>query len=376
MYDDHYGLSGRPFQLTPDPRFWFDTATHRKAMAYLGYGLSQGEGFVVITGDPGVGKTTLMGHLLGEIDEQRLNVIKIVSTQLRPEDLLQTVCAGLEIDATGASKSAMLAAIEHGLHAVARDGRRTLLIIDEAQALPAESLEELRMLSNFQAGGHALLQIFLLGQPEFRLTLQDGKLEQLRQRVIAMHHLAPMDANELEPYLLHRLSLVGWRGKPRFTNDALTAMHRWSGGIPRRVNQLAGRVLLFGAVEHLDTFGAPELAAVIADLDNDSAAPAAAKRTAPIAEPLELRDIAPMSMGTPTPSAPAEARPLHRETLIVEDPVPVAEAPIDRRIAELEKQLQEQDAALRRVLTLLVDWVESGESERRPDLSSLRGHAA
>ena len=375
MYDDHYGLSGRPFQLTPDPRFWFDTATHRKAMAYLGYGLSQGEGFVVITGDPGVGKTTLMGHLLGEIDEERLNVIKIVSTQLRPEDLLQTVCAGLEIDANGASKSAMLAAIEHGLHAVARDGRRTLLIIDEAQALPAESLEELRMLSNFQAGGYALLQIFLLGQPEFRLTLHDGKLEQLRQRVIAMHHLAPMDADEVEPYLLHRLSCVGWRGKPRFTNDALMAIHRWSGGIPRRVNQLAGRVMLFGAIEQLDTFGAAELAAVIDDLDNDAPAPAASVRTQTLVEPLELRDIAPMAMGTPTPSEAVEARPLRAET-VVEAPAPVAEAPLDRRIAELEKQLQEQDAALRRVLTLLVDWVESGDSDRRPDLSSLRGHAA
>lgn len=374
MYDDHYGLSGRPFQLTPDPRFWFDTATHRKAMAYLGYGLSQGEGFVVITGDPGVGKTTLMGHLLGEIDEERLNVIKIVSTQLRPEDLLQTVCAGLEIDANGASKSAMLAAIEHGLHAVARDGRRTLLIIDEAQALPPESLEELRMLSNFQAGGYPLLQIFLLGQPEFRLTLHDGKLEQLRQRVIAMHHLAPMEANEVEPYLLHRLACVGWRGKPRFTNDALAAIHRWSGGIPRRVNQLAGRVMLFGAIEQLDTFGAPELAAVIADLDNDSGAPAApAARVDTFVEPLELRDIAPMPMGTPTPSAPLDARPLATETIVE---VPVAETPIDGRIAALEKQLQEQDAALRRVLTLLVDWVESGDSERRPDLSALRGHAA
>jgi putative secretion ATPase (PEP-CTERM system associated) len=375
MYDDHYGLSGRPFQLTPDPRFWFDTATHRKAMAYLGYGLSQGEGFVVITGDPGVGKTTLMGHLLGEIDEERLNVIKIVSTQLRPEDLLQTVCAGLEIDANGASKSAMLAAVEHGLHAVAREGRRTLLIIDEAQALPAESLEELRMLSNFQAGGYALLQIFLLGQPEFRLTLHDGKLEQLRQRVIAMHHLAPMDADEVEPYLLHRLSCVGWRGKPRFTNDALVAIHRWSGGIPRRVNQLAGRVMLFGAIEQLDTFGAPELAAVIDDLDNDAPAPAALVRKQALVEPLELRDIAPMAMGTPMPSEPVEARPLRAET-VVEAPAPVAEAPLDRRIAELEKQLQEQDAALRRVLTLLVDWVESGDSDRRPDLSSLRGHAA
>lgn len=375
MYDDHYGLSGRPFQLTPDPRFWFDTATHRKAMAYLGYGLSQGEGFVVITGDPGVGKTTLMGHLLGEIDEQRLNVIKIVSTQLRPEDLLQTVCAGLEIDANGASKSAMLAAIEHGLHAVARDGRRTLLIIDEAQALPAESLEELRMLSNFQAGGYPLLQIFLLGQPEFRLTLQDGKLEQLRQRVIAMHHLAPMDANEVEPYLLHRLSCVGWRGRPRFTNDALAAIHRWSAGIPRRVNQLVGRVLLFGAIEQLDTFGAPEVAAVIADLDSDSAKPAAAKGSDVSAEPLELRDIAPMAMGTPTPSEPVEPRPLRAE-ILEESPAPVADASLERRIAELEKQLQEQDAALRRVLTLLVDWVESGDSERRPDLSGLRGHAA
>ena len=375
MYDDHYGLSGRPFQLTPDPRFWFDTATHRKAMAYLGYGLSQGEGFVVITGDPGVGKTTLVGHLLGEIDEERLNVIKIVSTQLRPEDLLQTVCAGLEIDANGASKSAMLAAIEHGLHAVARDGRRTLLIIDEAQALPAESLEELRMLSNFQAGGYALLQIFLLGQPEFRLTLHDGKLEQLRQRVIAMHHLAPMDADEVEPYLLHRLSCVGWRGKPRFTNDALVAIHRWSGGIPRRVNQLAGRVMLFGAIEQLDTFGAAELAAVIDDLDNDAPAPAARVRNHASVEPLELRDIAPMAMGTPTPAEPVEARPLRAEA-VVETVTPVAEPSLDRRIAELEKQLQEQDAALRRVLTLLVDWVESGDSDRRPDLTGLRGHAA
>ncbi|NIJ20492.1 putative secretion ATPase (PEP-CTERM system associated) [Sphingomonas naasensis] len=381
MYDDHYGLSGRPFQLTPDPRFWFDTATHRKAMAYLGYGLSQGEGFVVITGDPGVGKTTLMGHLLGEIDEQRLNVIKIVSTQLRPEDLLQTVCAGLEIDATGASKAAMLAAIEHGLHAVARDGRRTLLIIDEAQALPAESLEELRMLSNFQAGGYPLLQIFLLGQPEFRLTLQDGTLEQLRQRVIAMHHLAPMDPAEVEPYLLHRLSCVGWRGKPRFTNDALAAMHRWSGGIPRRVNQLAGRVLLFGAIEQLDTFGAPEVAAVIADLDNDSAGAPAAKRNDAFVEPLELRDIAPLAMGIPTSSDPGKARPLIAEAEVpapapAPAPVPVADPMIDLRIAALEKQIQEQDAALRRVLTLLVDWVESGDGERRPDLSSLRGHAA
>lgn len=369
MYDDHYGLSGRPFQLTPDPKFWFDTATHRKAMAYLGYGLSQGEGFVVITGDPGAGKTTLMGHLLGEIDRERMNVIKIVSTQLKPDDLLRLVCAGLDIDATPLSKAAMLAAIEKGLHAVARGGRRTLLVVDEAQSLPIESLEELRMLSNFQAGGYPLLQIFLLGQPEFRLRLQDRRLEQLRQRVIAMHHLDPMDNDEVEPYLIHRLSCVGWRGKPRFTNDAIHAMYRWSHGSPRRLNQLASRVLLFGAIEQIDSFGAEELAAVIADLDNDvparAPAPAAAQP-----EPYELHQIAPMAMGSPAPPPPTSAWPLAAEAPLA---VP-ADPNVNRRIAELETHIKEQDEALRRVLSLLVDWVEGGE--QRPNIAPIRGNAA
>jgi general secretion pathway protein A len=374
MYDDHYGLSGRPFQLTPDSKFWFDTASHRKAMAYLGYGLSQGEGFVVITGDPGAGKTTLMGHLLGEIDRERLNVIQIVSTQLRPEDLLRLVCKGLDIDATHLSKADMLAAIERGLHMVARSGRRTLVVVDEAQSLPIESLEELRMLSNFQAGGYPLLQIFLLGQPEFRLTLSDRKLEQLRQRVIAMHHLETMDADEVEPYLIHRLSCVGWRGKPRFTNDAVAAMYRWSGGSPRRLNQLASRVMLFGAVEQLETFGAQELAAVIADLDKDTPVSAytPAAPAEPEPEPYELRDVAPLPMGTPTPSPAVDPVPLRAAPAAAnEDPA------LQRRIAELESQVREQDEALRRVLGLLVDWVEQGEGQgRRPDLAAVRGNAA
>ncbi|WP_109807659.1 ExeA family protein [Sphingosinithalassobacter portus] len=386
MYDDHYGLSGRPFQLTPDPKFWFDTATHRKAMAYLGYGLSQGEGFVVITGAPGVGKTTLMGHLLGEIDPERLNIIKIVSTQLPAEDLLRTVAAGLGIDATGQPKAAMLSAIEKGLHNVARTGKRTLLIVDEAQALPIESLEELRMLSNFQAGGYPLLQIFLLGQPEFRDLLYDPRLEQLRQRVIAMHQLGAMEADEVEPYLIHRLSVVGWRGKPRFTNDAIAAMHRWSGGSPRKLNQLATRVLLFGAIEQIETFHGADVESVIADLDGDTAEfagtvpkPASpvveAERPAPVQSPLpaspeKARDEEPLTLG------PAEIR-----AAATEAPAPPKSrndnpdvTALMRRIEMLETQLQSQDDVLRRVLTLLVDWVES--DARRPDISSLRGTAA
>ncbi len=388
MYDDHYGLSGRPFQLTPDPKFWFDTATHRKAMAYLGYGLSQGEGFVVITGAPGVGKTTLMGHLLGEIDPERLNIIKIVSTQLPAEDLLRTVAAGLGIDATGQPKAAMLSAIEKGLHNVARTGKRTLLIVDEAQALPIESLEELRMLSNFQAGGYPLLQIFLLGQPEFRDLLYDPRLEQLRQRVIAMHQLGAMEADEVEPYLIHRLSVVGWRGKPRFTNDAVAAMHRWSGGSPRKLNQLATRVLLFGAIEQIETFHGQDVEAVIADLDSDTAdfAGTVPKAAAPVAQP-ERPD--PVQAPSPSPAAPEKAReeepltlgPAEIRAAATEAPTPPKSrndnpdvAALMRRIEMLETQLQSQDDVLRRVLTLLVDWVES--DARRPDISSLRGTAA
>ena len=133
MYDEHYGLTGRPFQLTPDPKFWFETATHRKAMAYLGYGLAQGEGFIVITGDIGAGKTTLVGHLMDTIDHQRLNAIRLVSTAIEADDLLRIVATELHVDPAGLTKAELLTAIERGLHAVARTGKRTLLIVDAWQ---------------------------------------------------------------------------------------------------------------------------------------------------------------------------------------------------------------------------------------------------
>ena len=348
MYDDHYGLSGRPFQLTPDPRFWFESATHKKAMAYLGYGLSQGEGFIVVTGDIGAGKTTLVGHLMATIDRERLHAIQIVSTQIEADDLLRIVATGLDIDAGGLSKAALLERIERGLHAVARSGRRTLLIVDEAQALPTGALEELRMLSNFQAGGHPLLQIFLLGQPEFRERLSGSdRLEQLRQRVIATHHLEPMGPAEIEPYIRHRLSLVGWAGRPAFTADACARLYAGSDGVPRRLNQLAGRVMLFGAIENLDTIDGDAVDAVVADMNGDAQMPRR-PRVVPEA-PLPIR-------------RDAEAGP-PREDM----------GELAQRCAALEARVEEQDAALRRILTLLIDWIESDAP--RPEPGALRGSA-
>ena len=327
MYEEHFGFTDRPFALTPDPKFWVDTATHRKAMSYLGYGLAQGEGFIVITGDIGAGKTTLVGHLMNRIDPARLNPIRIASAAIEADDLLRTVATGLGIAGEGKSKAELLTLIERGLHAVSRTGRRTLLIVDEAQALPVSALEELRMLSNFQAGGRAMLQIFLLGQPEFRDRLNgSNRLEQLRQRVIALHHLDPMGEAEVETYVARRLQVAEWTGRPDFADDVFPLVFRATDGVPRRLNQLMGRVLIHAALTGVELIDAALVQAVIDDAARDVRTPA------PVAAELTPERIA--------------------------GPAPTHDADLTARVALLEARLEDQDAALRRVLTLLVDWVE------------------
>jgi putative secretion ATPase (PEP-CTERM system associated) len=331
MYTEYYGLTERPFQLTPDARFYFESRTHKKAMAYLGFGLAQGEGFIVITGDVGAGKSTLVAHLMATIDRARLNAINIVSTQVDGTDMLRLAAQGMGIATEDVEKAQLLERVEQHLEDEARSGKRTLLIVDEAQNLPVSALEELRMLSNYQKGGRAFLQIFLLGQPEFRDKLAGSEsLEQLRQRVIATHHLEPMGENEIEGYITHRLAQAGAEGRPQFEQEAFAEIYRHTGGVPRRVNQFAGRLLLYGAVEQLDRIDADAVASVAADLAADAQPKAQEERVLP------LRSV----------PAAASGEAAH-------DPA------LERRVAALESKLDEQEAALRRVLTLLVDWVEA-----------------
>lgn len=385
MYESYYGLTGRPFQLTPDPAFYFESISHRKALSYLGYGLAQGEGFIVITGEVGAGKSTLVAHLMASIDRARLTAAQIVTSRLEGNELLHLAARSFGLETGGMDKPGVLRTIEDFLLNEARAGRRCLLVVDEAQNLSVDAVEELRMLSNFQLGSQALLQIFLLGQPEFRDVLtHEKRLEQLRQRVIASHHLEAMEPQEIEAYVTHRLVRVGWAGRPAFANGCWTSLYQATGGIPRNVNQLLSRVLLMGAVDQRDVIDPALIHLVLADMggeqieavtETDMAEPVA-EMASPAVEAAAEPEVEPVLTPAPAPVHLVE-EPVAPEPVIEE---PVAEAaemapeiaatPADsasaqeladlrQRVAELESALAAQDAEMRRSIAMLVRHFEN-----------------
>jgi len=273
MYEVFYNLNGRPFQLTPDPRFYFSSRTHKKAMAYLTYGLHQGEGFIIITGDIGTGKTTLVRHLFDTLNRDEYVAAMVVSTQLGAEDMLRAVVGAYGLDTNARDKGELLARLEKFYVDQFNQGRRALLVIDEAQNLSNAALEEMRMFSNFQIGDRALVQSFLVGQPEFRDRIFAApELEQLRQRVIATHHLDPMEEEEVADYIEHRLTMVGWDNDPCFTIDAVEGIYAHCKGVPRKLNTLCSRILLYGALEEMHDIDGDVVRAVLEDMNDDARA--------------------------------------------------------------------------------------------------------
>lgn len=266
MYESFYGLKSKPFQLNPDPTFYFGSKQHRRATAYLEYGLHQNEGFIVITGEVGAGKTTIVRGLLDGLDPEKVVAAHLVSTQVDAEDTLRLVAAGFGVRTKDVSKADLLMSLEAFLVSNASHGRRCLLIIDEAQNLTPRAVEELRMLSNFQYGAHALLQSFLVGQPEFREILQSPHMLQLRQRVIASCHIGPIDEVETQGYIDHRLKCAGSTGLPKFQPDAYAAVFRASGGIPRRINSICDRLLLLGYLSGKSEFAGSDVDEVAAEI--------------------------------------------------------------------------------------------------------------
>lgn len=269
MYEEYFRLTDAPFRLNPDPRFFFGSRSHNKAMAYLHYGLKQAEGFIVITGPVGAGKSMVIGHLVDQLNASNVVAANLLTSNIEPEDLLSQILSAFRIEPEGEGRTGEIEAFEDYLFDQLNRGRRVLLIIDEAQNLPFKTLEELRMLSNIDYEGTPLFQVFLVGQPEFRAIMEQPNMEQLRQRVIASYHLEPLSEEETRDYILHRLSVAGWREDPAFTKGAFKAIFAETGGLPRRINTLSNRLMLYCSLEQTHEVTAKVVETVCAELKEE-----------------------------------------------------------------------------------------------------------
>ena len=322
MFEERFSFSGSPFRLAPDPKFFFGSKSHNKAMSYLHYGLRQAEGFIVITGEIGAGKTMLIGHLLDQLDRSNVVAANLLTPNLEAADLLSHILSAFRIEAAGEGKAAEIEAFEDFLFDQLNHGRRVLLVVDEAQNLPLKTLEELRVLSNMEYDGTPLFQVFLVGQPDFRETMSRADMEQLRQRVIATYHLEPMTREETEGYIKHRLAQVGWTGTPNFTREAFDAIFAATGGLPRKIHKLCNRTLLFAAVENLNHVDGGAVETVLADLIAEQSAMTSADSGEAFSPAIESApEVETRAIETPMTEAPVI------ETLEKEAPAP-APAPV------------------------------------------------
>lgn len=271
MYTSYYKLSSRPFQLSPNHRFFFASKGHRRAMAYLTYGLHAREGFIVITGDVGTGKTTLVDYLAEQLSAGPFVAGRVSAGQIEASNVLQLVAKAFQLPTGTPSQAELQQQIEQFLITRQKARQRPLLVVDEAQNWPLPALEELRVLANLHHGGKALLQILLVGQPQFRDALGEQDYEQLRQRVVASHHLEILDETEIGPYIEHRLKQVGWQGDPMFEADACAAIFEHCAGVPRRINLVCSRLLVLGALEESHVIDADDVHEVLEELGQEGA---------------------------------------------------------------------------------------------------------
>ncbi len=248
MYLEYYGLTEPPFDITPNPRFLFYSGKHREAFNHLLYGIRERKGFVQMTGEVGAGKTTLCRAMLEQLDGHYSTAL-ILNPILSPEELVKTVAIEFGLPVNGLDRLDTIGVINQFLLQQVERGKESVLIIDEAQDLTDELLEQVRLLSNLETDNRKLLQIILFGQPELRARLNNPRLRQLRQRITVRYHLSPLNRYEVTTYVQHRLHVSGGNGTPYFTKPALWRVYRYSKGIPRLVNAVCDKALLAGFVQ-------------------------------------------------------------------------------------------------------------------------------
>lgn len=251
MYLEYYGLKESPFDVTPNPRFLYFSGKHREAFNHLLYGIRERKGFVQLTGEVGCGKTTICRALLEQLGPT-FSTALILNPVLSPDQLMKAIAMEFGLDVKGMDRLESVALMNQFLLEQTEKGKDVVLIIDEAQDLTDELLEQVRLLSNLETDDCKLLQIVLMGQPELRQRLKDHRLRQLRQRITVRYHLTPLSRPEMMQYIQHRLQVSGSRGGPYFTQWALWRIHRYSKGIPRLINALCDKSLLAGYVRQTD----------------------------------------------------------------------------------------------------------------------------
>jgi len=271
MYKSFYKLSQNPFQLNANLDFFFDSAGHKRAKAYLRYGLVQGEGFVVVTGMAGTGKTMLVKELFQSLKQDNEIIIGVmVTSQVGADDTLRMLSTVFKLAYEyDDNKAALLARLENFFKESGKKGKRVLLVVDEAQNLPKQSIEELRMLSNFEWEGKSILQIFLVGQEELGKRLYSPGMDQVKQRIVATHHLKAIEEDEIKEYILFRLGKAGWQNNPQFNADTYAEIYKFTKGVPRRINTLCDRLLLYGYLEELTVIDLESVKHVIREIEAD-----------------------------------------------------------------------------------------------------------
>lgn len=272
MYEFFYNLKSEPFRLSPDHQFCYAHDGYTKAKAYMAYAFVRAEGFVMITGRPGTGKTTLIGDLIESLADERVTTATLVCTQLEADDLLRMVAFSFGMDVENQQKSQVLQQLVTLFTRYHQRGHRALLIVDEAQDLSESALEELRLLTNLQVNGEPLLQIFLLGQEELRELVQRPSMTQVQQRIVATCNLQALRVDETREYILHRLLRVGWSGRPALSEALYPIIHRFSEGVPRRINLICSRLFLHGSVEQREQIAVADARAVISELQMEQLA--------------------------------------------------------------------------------------------------------
>lgn len=269
MYQEYYNFTAKPFQLIPDVNCLFASRGHLQALSYFNYGLEQGEGFVTVTGEIGAGKTTLIQALLAELEDKNVIVATMVAANLDAVGVLEMIAAVFNLPHEDMSKVVLLKTIENHFLEYRAQGQNILLVVDEAQTLNADALEELRILSNLEKEGRAVMQVFLVGQAELRTTILSKEFEHLRQRIIASYHLDALTEAETVEYIKYRLKSVGWKNTPSLSKEVYNELYRWSNGIPRRINLLCDRLFVYGYLEEKSKLTKRDIMLVVADMNKE-----------------------------------------------------------------------------------------------------------